>query len=73
MSVKSILIWLKEFEFGENKLANFGLSFFGLAKILTKQFKTLAQALFAIRMPEIAAVWSCEQSNYYLFVAFSAW
>ena len=24
MRVKSILIWLKEFQFGENKLANFG-------------------------------------------------
>ena len=45
MHVKCILIWLKEFQFGENKLANFGLSFFNLAKILAKESKTLPQAL----------------------------
>ena len=45
MRVKNTLIWLKEFQFGENKLANFGESFFNLAKILAKASKTLAQAL----------------------------
>ena len=45
MRVKSILIWLNEFQFGENKLANFGSKFFNLAKILAKESKTLARAL----------------------------
>ena len=48
MCVKSILIWLKEFQFGENKLANFGKSFLNLAKILAKESKTLAQALISM-------------------------
>ena len=50
MHVKSILIWLKEFQFGKYKLANFGLSFFNLAKVLTKESKTLAQTLNGINL-----------------------
>ena len=54
-----MLIWLKDFQFGENELANLGLSFFYLAKILAKESKTLAQALHGLvdlwEFPSLAA------------------